>query len=128
MLSSDVPFPALTIESMQIDDGVHIEATDPDALENYLNHSCKPNGYIEFRDLTYRALSPIESGEELTFNYKTTEWNMAKGFQCLCGHNGCYGHIIGFKYLTYDQQKGIEPWLSPFLKKKLNNTENQHIK
>lgn len=106
--------------SMQIDDGVHQEATDSDALENSLNHSCKPNGYIDFRDLTYRARRPIERGEELTFNYNTTEWDMAKGFQCQCGHNGCYGHVVGFKYLTHDQQKENEPWLSPFLSAKLN--------
>ncbi|MCP4405723.1 MAG: SET domain-containing protein [bacterium] len=114
--------------SMQIDNGVHQEATDSDALENSLNHSCKPNGYIEFRDLTYRALHPIARGEELTFNYNTTEWDMVKGFQCQCGHNGCYGHIMGFKYLTCKQQKEIEPWLSSFLKEKLNNTQCRHIK
>ncbi|MCK5026408.1 MAG: SET domain-containing protein [Nanoarchaeota archaeon] len=114
-----------TRTSMQIDDNVHQEATDSDALENFLNHSCKPNGYIEFQDLTYRALRPIKKGEELTFNYNTTEWDMGKGFQCQCEYNSCYGQITGFKYLTHKQQKELEPLLSPFLKKKLKEAESQ---
>lgn len=114
-----------TRTSMQIDDNVHQESIHSNALENFLNHSCKPNGYIEFQDLTYRALCPIKKGEELTFNYNTTEWDMKKGFLCQCEFKGCYEQIKGFKYLTYEQQKELEPLLSPFLKKKLKEAESQ---
>ena len=109
---------APTETSMQVDEHVHQEATAPDALENFLNHACKPNGYVEFLHLTYRALRTIEPGEELTFNYNATEWDMVKGFQCQCHCQGCYGRVQGWKYLTFVQQKEIEPWLSPFLMRK----------
>ncbi len=114
-----------TKTSMQIDKGIHQESTHPEAVENFLNHSCNPNGYIDFQDLTYRALHPIKKGEELTFNYLTTEWKLANKFDCECGSEKCYGQIRGFKYLTLEQQIELEPLLSPFFKKKLKEAESQ---
>lgn len=110
-------FPTRT--SMQIDNGIHIDSTNPDALENFLNHSCQPNGYINFETLTYNALCDIFKGEELTFNYLTTEWDLSNKFICNCGYKNCFHEIYGFKYLTFNQKKELEPLLSPFLRKKL---------
>lgn len=109
-----------TRTSLQIDKGVHQESTNAQAFENFLNHSCEPNGYIDFRDLTFRALRPIKKGEEFTFNYLTTEWDLANKFRCNCGSKNCYKQINGFKYLTLEQQKELKSLLSPYLKKKFN--------
>ena len=116
-----------TKTSMQIDETKHQECTNPEAVENFLNHSCDPNGYIDFKDLTYRALRPIKKGEELTFNYLTTEWELANKFNCKCDSQKCYGKIKGFKYLTLEQKRELKPLLSPFLKKKLKEAESQPI-
>ena len=51
--------------SMQVDEKRHLEATDIDALENFLNHACKPNGYIDFTILAFRAKRIIEPGEDI---------------------------------------------------------------
>lgn len=107
-----------TRTSVQIDDGMHQECTDSEAVKNFTNHSCNPNSYINFKDLTYRALRPIKKGEELTFNYLTTEWDLANKFDCKCGSQSCYGQIKGFKYLRLEQRRELKPLLSPFLKKK----------
>lgn len=114
-----------TKTSMQIEETKHQESTNPEAVENFLNHSCEPNGYIDFQGLIYRALRPIKKGEELTFNYLTTEWELVNKFYCECGSQNCYGQIKGFKYLTLEQQKELEPLLSPFLKKKFREIESQ---
>jgi len=114
--------------SLQIDYGVHQVSTDPDAIENCLNHSCEPNGHIKFEDLTFRALIGIKKGEELTFNYLTTEWDFANKFDCQCGSKKCFHKLWGFKYLTLKQKKSLKPWLSPFLKKKLAEEEMQVVK
>lgn len=106
-----------TRTSIQIDKGVHQECSDPDAIENFLNHSCNPNGYIDFDDITYRASRNIKKGEELTFNYLTTEFELANKFQCQCGEKNCYGFVRGFRYLSLEQQRKLESFLSPFLKK-----------
>ncbi len=114
-----------TKTSMQIDETKHQECTNPEAVENFLNHSCEPNGYIDFQNLTYRALRPIKKGEELTYNYLITELELANKFNCKCGSQKCYGKIKGFKYLTLEQKRELKPLLSPFLKKKLKEAESQ---
>ena len=49
----------------------------------YLNHSCEPNGYMNTSEFTFRALRDIAAGEEITFNYLTTESEMAVPFNCI---------------------------------------------
>jgi SET domain-containing protein len=53
---------------------------DPDLYWIYLNHGCEPNGYINTEDNTFRALRDIQKGEELRFNYFTTEYEFASPF------------------------------------------------
>ena len=110
--------------SMQIDGQVHQISDNPLALENLLNHSCDPNGFINFDDLTFRASCQIKKGEELAFNYLTSEWDLANKFTCHCGSQNCYGQIKGFKYLGLKQKKKLEPLLSPFLKEKYLESVN----
>jgi SET domain-containing protein len=73
---------------------------DVDYCWQYLNHSCEPNGYINAAELTVRALRDIAPGEEITFNYLTTEFEMAAPFKCSCGSPNCFGFIQGRNFLT----------------------------
>lgn len=69
----------------------------------YLNHSCEPNGYINTIERTFRALRDIALGEQITFNYLTTESEMAVPFNCNCGSPNCFGFIQGRNFLTSEQ-------------------------
>ena len=110
--------------TLQIDETRYQVSNDKDAYENFINHSCDANGYIDFNDLTFRAARDIKAGEELTFNYNTTEWDMENGedeaFTCRCGVSGCLKRIRGFRYLTAEQKKSFESLLSPHLSHKYN--------
>lgn len=61
------------------------------AAWRFLNHSCQPNA--AFRGPVLTALTAIEAGDEITFDYNTTEATMAEPFTCRCGH--CDGRRIG---------------------------------
>lgn len=37
----------------------------------------------------------LKEGDELTFFYPSTEWDMAQPFDCLCGSGVCKGRISG---------------------------------
>jgi hypothetical protein len=76
---------------------------DLDYCWQYLNHCCAPNGYINTAERTFRALRDIASGEEITFNYLTTESEMAAPFNCICGAPSCFGFIQGRNFLTREQ-------------------------
>jgi hypothetical protein len=86
-----------TRTSIQINKHEHIEELSRLA---YLNHSCDPNVLMDFSRVELRAVRDIEPGEELTFFYPSTEWDMCTPFQCLCGSSQCLKRITGARYLS----------------------------
>jgi hypothetical protein len=100
--------------SIQLDQDKHLNLPtdkniidDPDFFWTYLNHSCQPNGYIDTVELTFRPLRKISKGEECTFNYLTTEYEMAVPFACHCGAVKCFGFIQGYKHLSVEQKEEL---------------------
>ena len=95
--------------SVQVDQDLHIsppagleDGTERDIYQwRFLNHSCRPNAVIVRRVLI--AIKPIEAGEEVSFDYNTTESVMASPFICRCGHCDSV-EISGYRFLTPDEQ------------------------
>lgn len=103
--------------SIQIDDHLHIDGTsDSNAC---LNHSCAPNTCVDWNGVVLRALRDIDTGEELTCNYLTTDWELHEKFVCRCGALNCYGELRGFKYLSPEQQQVLEPFVPEFMRKRM---------
>jgi hypothetical protein len=106
-----------TETSIQCGEGVYLDGSG--GIDDYLNHSCEPNGYIRFSDMSVRALRPIGPGEEITYDYNSTEFDMEEGFICQCGAARCLGVVRGFRYLDQQRRFALRPRLSPFLCAKL---------
>lgn len=80
----------------------------------FMNHHCEPNTRIEGRCvIAVRAIAP---GDELTFNYNTTEWEMAVSFECGCGSTECGGTIRGHRHLSAAERERLRPMTSPYLR------------
>lgn len=88
-----------TYQSIQIGLNRHIEEL---GVLVYLNHSCQPNTLVDTSTLTVQAIRPLAAGEELTFFYPSTEWEMDRPFICLCGAPQCVRLVAGAKYLSVD--------------------------
>lgn len=101
--------------TIQLDAELHQAGTDE--IDDYLNHACAPNLRLDAERLCFVAIRPIEPGEQLTFNYLTSEWDMAEAFHCSCGAAGCFGKIRGFRWLSPAQQEALAPLLTPFLRR-----------
>jgi hypothetical protein len=107
--------------SVQLDWHSHIyPELDLDPLDidgryawRFMNHHCEPSAVI--RGLDVLALRTIRSGEEITYNYNTTEFEMAEPFACRCGSPRCLGVIQGFNYLPREEQELLRPYLAPYL-------------
>jgi len=75
-------------------------------IDDYVNHSCDPNTGIRSEDgcIILFALRPITSGEEITFDYATTQeggfWTMG----CCCESPSCRLTIGDFSDLPEDRQ------------------------
>ncbi|MEY5032012.1 MAG: Phosphoribosylformylglycinamidine synthase [Planctomycetota bacterium] len=80
----------------------------------FLNHSCDPSAAVQSRSLI--ALRPIAAGEQITFDYTTTEGSMAEPFTCLCGASGCVGTVRGFAHLSAAEQRARRDRLAPHLR------------
>jgi hypothetical protein len=92
-------------------------------------HSCDPNAYFMFVGdaVTLVSIKDIGAGELISFNYCTTEWDMAEKFPCACKSPQCFGWIKGFAHCTPAQRDIIAPHLSPFIKGKWLEVCTPHL-
>lgn len=115
------PFSASTISkeptylTVQVGLDKHI-TLQPEHLQ-YINHSCEPNVLFDTTLMQLVALKDIEAGDELTFFYPSTEWDMAQPFTCYCGYDNCLGEIKGAAHLPEDILKQYR--LTDFIKNEL---------
>lgn len=103
--------------TIQMDAETHVAPAG--ATWAMMNHACAPNAAIDFASWRMLALSGVLPGEEVTFNYLTTEWDMASPFRCLCGAPHCPGIIRGFRHLGLARRLALRELLSPFLASRL---------
>jgi hypothetical protein len=103
--------------TIQIDEHRHQAGTGE--IDDYLNHSCRPNTALDFEHLELVAIRPLAAGDELSFNYLTSEWDMAAPFECQCGAPDCVGVVRGFRHLEPPQQDALLPRVSPYLWRRL---------
>lgn len=73
----------------------------PEFLQ-YINHSCAPNVFFNTTSMELVCLQPMQPGDEFTFFYPGTEWEMAQPFVCNCGSSGCLQLINGASHLSVE--------------------------
>ena len=79
--------PRQRIWIFEIDDRWARDAAFGGNIARYVNHSCRPNCYIDIegRHIWIRASRPIRTGEELVYDYNT---DGVAGIACRC-RRGC---------------------------------------
>ena len=117
--------------TIQVDVNKHVDPVGP--LKR-TNHSCNPNAKFVYEprlkedeimdfDKDHKifwhlvATRDIKEGEDITFDYTTTEYEMAGVFNCLCGMENCLGEVKGFKFLSAEEKAQREKELSPVMRK-----------
>jgi len=114
-----------------------------DLPARFLNHACGSaanvgarlplNGNADQRDgvsslslsqwtpvYEFVALRDICAGEELRFDYETTEYQLQATFDCACGSPDCRGTLQGFgAWSELILQQHPRQWIAPYLLKTL---------
>ncbi len=102
--------------SIQIGPDRHLDDMGPvDAT----NHHCDPSAFIDFSEperIVLRALCDLAEGDEVSIHYCATEYDMASPFDCHCGAESCLGRVRGYRYVSDEVARDLEPWLSPALR------------
>jgi SET domain-containing protein len=75
----------------------------PRGIDGYMNHSCDPNTWWA-DDHTLVARRDIRPGEEVTYDYTTTEIALDFEMDCQCGSPLCRGTISNRDYLNREWQ------------------------
>ena len=109
--------------TIQVDEAKHLQTESH--IGSLLSHSCAPNTRFCSEQLGIFALFSIRTGEEFTFNYLCTEWDMTAPFECRCGSEPCYRLIKGFRYLSPEDQRTLEPYALPYLRKRIESAVPQ---
>lgn len=81
--------------SYQFDEDHYVSEEGP---EKHMNHSCDPNTWW-FDDQTMVARRDILPGEELTYDYATTELAVPFTMECACGSANCRRVISHLDYM-----------------------------
>ena len=84
---------------LTVQTGVDTHITlEPEFLQ-YINHSCAPNVFFDTTSMELICLQPLQAGQELTFFYPSTEWEMSQPFVCNCQSADCLQLINGASHL-----------------------------
>ena len=103
--------------AIQIDRDSFLDSK-PKQIRDYLNHSCDSNTKIDFNKMACIAIKNIKKGDEITFNYFSTEYDLAiknEDFRCFCGSKKCFKRVKGFKHLNKEQREKLKPILTSYL-------------
>src|SRR3989344_4818679 len=88
---------------------------DPAYPYMYLNHSCDQNIGIKGK-VTFVALRDVKRGEEVIFDYSTTEddvlWNLP--FKCKCRSKDCRSNIKSVQFLPLKIYNAYLPYIPKY--------------
>jgi hypothetical protein len=116
-----VPQPSRFTIQVGVDEHLAPDGGGDRPLWQFLNHSCHPNAAIQGRELI--ALRNIDALEEVTFDYNTTELELATPFACACGAARCCGEVRGFRFLSVDEQRKRALYLAPHVRAHMPDQE-----
>ncbi len=106
-----------TVHSIQNNEGLHMQMNK---MPRSMSHACKPNLGVRKNDhgsYDWIAVADIKEGEELTWNYGTTEVSVDHGpAVCACGVDGDHT-IVGWKKMTEAQREPFKAFHAAHLDK-----------
>jgi len=117
--------PRLGPVEIQIGDDLFIAPVTTDERELsmlYSNHSCDSNMGMR-GEITFVALRDIETGEELTHDWCTTD-DDDYSLECKCGAANCRKILTGKDWQRPELQKQYAGYFSAYLAKKIATRES----
>lgn len=106
------------VRSVQIDEYLYMAGTPEPEPADFINHSCDPNCVIS-GNVVLVARRDILVGEELGYDYATTDGSDYDEFECVCGTVLCRGKISGHDWMLPELQLRYRGSFSPYLAKRI---------
>lgn len=108
----------LRANSIQVDDDAYL--VPPRLVAgDHVNHSCEPNAGLR-GDRTLVARVDIAAGDEITYDYATSDGSPYDEFVCRCGSTACRGAVTGEDWRRPDLRARYRGWFSPYLQRRID--------
>ncbi len=93
------------------------------------NHSCDPSTILDTSRMLVIANHDLAPGDELTFFYPSTEWEMSSPFICLCGAPNCIHVVAGARFLPLStlEKHFLNQHIRTLMIELLNRTERHLV-
>jgi hypothetical protein len=111
--------PDRVARSLQLDVANYLLSGPIPESGDMINHSCEPNCGA-FGTSSVMAMTDIDIGEELTFDYAMTDSSQYDEFKCFCGKENCRGKITGKDWKDPNLQSKYKNYFSSFITKLIN--------
>jgi len=102
----------------------HIVCEDGD--ERFMNHSCDPNTWW-LDDDTMIARRDIQAGEEVTYDYSTTDIDVPFEMRCRCGSRSCRKVVTHLDYREPSWQARYGDHLPAHVRKAITDFNTSRI-
>jgi hypothetical protein len=109
--------------AVQIEEDLYL-VTGAEGPADWVNHSCDPNAGV-VGQIVLVALRDIRVGEEVCFDYATTDGSPYDEFECGCGSPRCRGHVTGDDWRLADLQARYAGHFSPYIQRRIDRSRRQ---
>jgi SET domain-containing protein len=100
--------------SLQLSSDTYLLSGNTPEAGDMINHSCEPNCGMAGTS-SVQALSDIEIGEELSFDYAMSDSSQYDEFNCACGKDKCREKITGMDWQKKDLQAKYSNFFSAYI-------------
>lgn len=106
--------------TLQVDDDAYL-VSDLEGPADWVNHSCAPNAGLRGQ-ISLVALRPIRAGEEICFDYATTDASDYDEFDCRCGTELCRGRVSALDWMRPEIQTRLAGHFSPYVQSRIDGS------
>ncbi len=104
--------------ALQIEEDLYLLTTN-EGPADWVNHSCSPNAGL-CGQVVLVAMRDIRAGDEVTFDYATSDGSPYDEFDCGCGARGCRGRVTGDDWRLEALQTRYAGHFSPYLQRRID--------
>ncbi|MGE3332592.1 MAG: SET domain-containing protein [Rhodospirillaceae bacterium] len=104
---------------VQVEDEQFLAPVEPIDAAELINHCCQPNCGLSGQ-IALVALRPIRVGEEITFDYGTTDSSEFLSFSVSCGKSPCRKRLRPDDWQRPDVQEVNRGHFSPYLQRRID--------
>ncbi|CAB4900302.1 unannotated protein [freshwater metagenome] len=109
--------------SIQIDADQFVLGPESRESGDSINHSCSPN--CRLRNATQLiAMHELSAGEELTYDYATSDASNYDEFECACGSDNCRLRVTGNDWQIPELQIRYQKIFSPYVQRKIKAAQS----